>query len=415
MTAIPRSARLSAAAGLLLFAVFWSGAGQAAQSPPKPAAAAPEAAPSIDGIWPREIATSIGSVTIYQPQVDGWDGARLEFRAALSVKANAEAPPVFGVVWGSTRTVSTRTPGWCSWPIVASRSWSSPRRLTRRRRGGRRSIRRSSRRSRRSRSTASRPSLEEAAADKLADAVPVKNDPPKILFSTRPAILVYVDGAPVYQPVKDTKLERVINTRVLLLRHKSEHFVKVFDGWLGADTLEGPWKVQKETGDLKKALADAKASGQVDFLPGGNPNDAITLPSLKSGKVPLIFVATTPSELLVTEGEPEYVPIPGTALEYVKNTTGNMFRTPRTRSSTCCSPGAGSGAPQRRSLGVRGGRRAARGLRQDPRRQREGERQGGRVRHAAGEGGADRQRDPADGRGQAPRRRRSTRRSSTVR
>ena len=139
--------------------------------------------------------------------------------------------------------------------------------------------------------------LEVSAADRLASAVPVKNDPPKILFSTRPAILVLVDGAPVYQPVKDTKLERVINTRVLLLRKKDEHFVKVFDGWLGAEKLEGPWTVQKETSDLKKALADAKASGQVDFLPGGNPNDAKTLPSLKSGKVPVIFVATTPSEL----------------------------------------------------------------------------------------------------------------------
>ena len=102
--------------------------------------------------------------------------------------------------------------------------------------------------------------------------------------------------------------------------------MKVFDGWLGAETLDGPWTVQKESDELKKALADAKASGQVDFLPGGNPNDAKTLPSLKSGKVPVIFVATTPSELIVTEGEPQYVKIPGTELEYVKNTTGNMLR-----------------------------------------------------------------------------------------
>jgi hypothetical protein len=89
----------------------------------------------------------------------------------------------------------------------------------------------------------------------------------------------------------------VINTRVLLLRRGKDHFVKVFDGWLSAESLEGVWSVEKENEDLKKALADAKASGQVDFLPGGNPNDAKTLPSLKSGKVPVIFVATTPSEL----------------------------------------------------------------------------------------------------------------------
>jgi hypothetical protein len=60
-------------------------------------------AASIDGIWPRE-KDSIGTVTLYQPQVDNWDGVQVEFRSAVSVKANAEAPPVYGVVWGTTRT-----------------------------------------------------------------------------------------------------------------------------------------------------------------------------------------------------------------------------------------------------------------------------------------------------------------------
>ena len=73
-------------------------------------------------------------------------------------------------------------------------------------------------------------------------------------------------------------------------------------------------------------MADAKASGQVDLLPGGNPNDAKTLPSLKQGRNPRIVIATKPTELIVTEGEPNYVPIEGTELLYVKNTTGNVFR-----------------------------------------------------------------------------------------
>ena len=109
--------------------------------------------------------------------------------------------------------------------------------------------------------------LEVAAADRLAAAVPVKNDPPKILFSTRPAILVLVDGAPVYQPVKETKLERVINTRVLLLRQKNEHFVKVFDGWLGGrsarGTLDGPKKESRR--------AQEGARGRQGLGPGGLP------------------------------------------------------------------------------------------------------------------------------------------------
>src|SRR6476646_12045821 len=40
----------------------------------------------------------------------------------------------------------------------------------------------------------------------------------------------------------------------------------------------------------------------------------------------MIYVSLGPSELLVTEGAPQYEPIPNIGLEYVKNTTANIFR-----------------------------------------------------------------------------------------
>ena len=171
--------------------------------------------------------------------------------------------------------------------------------------------------------------LEASEADKAARSVELGHTPPKIVFSTTAALLAYVDGEPAWRPVKDTKLERAINTRVLLLRHgNDQHYLHVFDGWMAAKELEGPWKPEKkESKDLQKAVADAKASGQVDLLPGGNLNDPKTLPSLKqAGREPRIVVATTPTELIVTEGEPDYVPIEGTGLLYAKNTTGNVFK-----------------------------------------------------------------------------------------
>jgi hypothetical protein len=301
----------------------------ATPAPAKPAAVAKPPAPqTTDGTWPREVVTSKGIVTLYVPQVENWDGVTLEFRAAISVRPRTgDVPPVYGVVWGKARTsvdkdarvvnlldreftklvIPSAAGEQDAWrqvlqkeiqPVVKTLALDRLAAL-----------------------------LEVAAADKMAASVPVKNDPPKIVFSKTIAILAYVDGAPVYQKVKDTKLERVINTRVLLLRDGDEHLLKVFDGWLEAKQLDGEWEVVKKPGkDLEKALADAKASGQVDFLPGGNPNDVKTLPTLKSGKVPRIVVATSPTELIVTEGEPKYVAIPGTALEFVENTTGNVFR-----------------------------------------------------------------------------------------
>ena len=307
----------------------------ATPSPAKPAAApatakatAPAAPKSTDGIWPREVVTSIGIATIYVPQVEAWDGVTLEFRAAVALRGKSDTPPVYGVLWGKARTSVDKDARVVS---LLDREFtklvipSAPDKQETWKQVLGKEVQPAVKTIALDRLAAL---LEVAAADKMAASVPVKNDPPKLVFSKQVAILAYVDGKPVYQPVKDTKLERVINTRVLLLKDKDEHFIKVFDGWLEAKSLDAnDWEVVKKPGkDLEKAMADAKASGQVDFLPGGNPNDAKTLPTLKSGKVPRIVVATSPTELIVTEGEPKFTALAPTRLEYVENTTGNVLR-----------------------------------------------------------------------------------------
>ena len=58
--------------------------------------------------------------------------------------------------------------------------------------------------------------------------------------------------------------------------------------------------------------------------------EGATPPSLKqadkAGKIPTIYFSLGPAELLVTEGLPKLELIPDTELEYVKNTTANIFR-----------------------------------------------------------------------------------------
>ena len=314
-------------AGLLL-AVSSTGGTQAPSTPAAGATAAATAPEPIDGNWPKDFKTSVGTFTVHLPQLDAWDGYRVEYRAAVAFREKEDTPPVYGVAWVENRTdvdketrlvtlderkiqklIFPSAPDkQAAWLAVFEKE-VSPRvrtialdRLT--------------------------AALEMADVDKEIRALALKTDPPRIVFSKTAAILVYIDGTPSYRPVPRTKLERVINTKVLLVRDKKGRLsLRVFDGWLEAPSLEGPWTVvKKESKELTAALQDAKASGQVDLLPGGNPNDAKTLPSLKSGKVPAIVVATTPTELIVTEGEPDYVPIAGTQLLYVKNTTGNIFR-----------------------------------------------------------------------------------------
>ena len=73
--------------------------------------------------------------------------------------------------------------------------------------------------------------------------MPLNNDPPTIIYSTQPALLVLVDGPPVYRPVENTAFERVFNTRALLIRDQSGTYLHLFDGYVEAPALDGPWTV----------------------------------------------------------------------------------------------------------------------------------------------------------------------------
>ncbi len=305
-----------------------------AAAPKTPAPAAPKAAAPppvpVDGGWPREVKTSAGAITVYQPQLDTWDGATLSFYAAFALREKAESNPLYGVVWGEGRTVVDKDSRLVTFSQAHVRRLVLPSAAEKEKtllEVVNKEVTPVTRTIALDRLTAM---LEIAEADKAAQtSLVLKNDPPRIVFSYKSAILVTIDGEPVWRPVKDTKLERVLNTRVLVVRKdEDEIFVRVFDGWMKAKSLEGPWTVEKKPPkELQAALADAKASGQVDLLVGGNPNDPKTLPSLKQeGRSPVIVVATTPTELIVLEGGPNFVAIPGTGLSYVQNTTGNVFR-----------------------------------------------------------------------------------------
>jgi len=78
-------------------------------------------------------------------------------------------------------------------------------------------------------------SLAIEGAQQKARAVPVKNEPPRFVISQTAAVLVPIDGAPVWRPVQGTTLERVLNTRALvLLDGPSDRFyIHLFDGFLG--------------------------------------------------------------------------------------------------------------------------------------------------------------------------------------
>src|SRR5262245_25291896 len=83
-------------------------------------AAAPAGGDALaQGVWPRQLDLNGNTVLVYQPQVDSWSGNKLEARAAVSVQAPGATEPVFGVIWITARTEVDKTQGIVSLEDVA--------------------------------------------------------------------------------------------------------------------------------------------------------------------------------------------------------------------------------------------------------------------------------------------------------
>jgi hypothetical protein len=170
-------------------------------------------------------------------------------------------------------------------------------------------------------------SLAVTREQKKVKTLPLNNNPPRIIFSQRPSVLVFIDGEPRYMPVKGSSLMRLINTRVLLLKDKAaKYYFHLFNGFMEAQSLNGPWTIaRKLPRDISVAMNEARSLEQIDLLEGQADPQTDKYPTLEEVQ-PLVFVSTTPSELIVTDGVPNYVPIQGTKLLYVKNTSAHVFR-----------------------------------------------------------------------------------------
>jgi len=288
---------------------------------------AADAAPQEPARWPRQVRAGAVTLTMYQPQLDAWDGARLQARAAVGASAGEPPRTRYGVVTLEADTLVDK--GTRSVTLVRARIVQSefPSASAAEKGAWETAIRAELEgRSRTIELDRLEADMQALGAGRASAQVALRNTPPRFVFSTVPAILVSIDGAPVYRPLAGLPLERVINTRPLLLRDaRGVHYLKIFDGWMSAPSLDGRWSVLAAPGaDLERVWRQVADAHLADPLSGqASPDDPA--PRLAAGAPALVF-ATAPTELVVTEGAPRYVPIAGTRLLYVDNTTGNVFR-----------------------------------------------------------------------------------------
>ncbi len=274
--------------------------------------------------WPRDMSLPNAALLVYQPQVNSWVGNQIDMRAALAIKPTSAQQETFGVVFATARTQVdkvARTVVFENLQVTKTDFPTLPNRGA-----GYAAVLQTSLGQQLRTISLDRLEASMAAAGVKPAAVEVQNDAPQVLVSYSPAILVPVNGAPVWKPVPDnSRFQRVINTSALILKGGlgDPLYMHVYDGWLTAGSINGPWtqSTVQPLGmdDLAKKLAQ---SGHVDLLDGGpraNPK-----PSLANG-VPTIYVTQVPTELIVFRGQPDFVPITGTQLLWASNTHGDVF------------------------------------------------------------------------------------------
>lgn len=225
-------------AGVILCLACLAMAGPAAAQPAS--TAAPANLPADP--WPRDLSVPSAAVLMYQPQVNRWVDNQIDLRAAMALKPTGAPQETFGVVFATARTQVDKATRTVVFENLQLTKIDFPT-LRDRGAGYTAAIQAGLQKQLRTMSL-DRLDASLAASGVKPTPVQVQNDPPQVVVSYRPAILVPVNGAPVWKPVPESsRFQRVINTSALILKGGlgDRLYMHVYDGWLSADSIAGPW------------------------------------------------------------------------------------------------------------------------------------------------------------------------------
>ncbi len=276
--------------------------------------------------WPREIDTDQGLVVLYQPQLDAFEGNQMEARMAVSVTPEGKDEPVFGAVWLKARVetdLDTRTVEILEVDVPQVRfpnateaqeqefsqhlereipSWDLDLSLDR------------------------LLAMLDLAESRRQSAEGFDNNPPEIVFVTYPAILVTIDGEPQLRDVEGTDLKHVVNTAFLMVLEPQTDTYYLYAGseqWYVGRQVSGPWQTTSSVPSQVAQLAPIEEEQEAQREAEAIAEEEGAEPEPSPSSPPAILVATEPTELIVTDGEPKWGSIQGDLL-YVTNTESDV-------------------------------------------------------------------------------------------
>jgi hypothetical protein len=161
----------------------------------------------------------------------------------------------------------------------------------------------------------------ELAERELAASAGLSTDPPKILFTTEPSMLVVLDGQPVLHEIENTDMKSVVNTPFTIIYEPGSQAYYLYAGqdtWFSAIDVMGPWELSDRTPDKVSSLIPPDTA-QAEPDPEEEAEEPVDISKVE------IIIATEPTELLQTNGPPGYGSIAGTDLLYIANSENDIF------------------------------------------------------------------------------------------
>jgi len=261
--------------------------------------------------WPQEVTAGEGTIIVYQPQPETLEGNILTGRAAMSLDLNDRDDLIFGAFWFESNIDTDRDNGiviirdlrvtevrWPESGDAGEQRFTAIVEAAIPEAGFEISL---------EKLTASLDTAE-IERSSLED---LRNDPPEILFREELAVLLLYDGEPQYSDVENSDYERVLNAPFAVLHgtDTSSYWLTSGKFWYVANDPLGPWtETNSPPADLEQMMSAAETDDQQPDSP------------------PAIVAADTPTELIVTEGPPDWQSLQGGDLLYVQNTETPWLR-----------------------------------------------------------------------------------------
>src|SRR5580765_3641662 len=291
---MPRLLQMRVAIGLVVLALVVCGVARGA-----------------DKTWPREIQTSMGVLTIYQPQPEKFDNNILQGRAAISLIKKGTTTPIFGAMWFTAHVDTDRDKGTAMIRdiVVNQTRWPESKQEDQEKFSAFLSELMPKTGVPISLETLKQ-SLATAETEKKSIEA-LKHDPPKILVEYEPSVLLLYDGEPRTLAMGNTDYEFVANASFAVIKDKKSGTFYLCGGklWYTAQNAKGPWtSIDKPPAEIAKLV----------------PPDTSSTPA--PAKPPKIVVATEPTELVAMDGKANWQPLGNGDLMYITNTDSKVVR-----------------------------------------------------------------------------------------